>query len=292
MVCEHNMREKRATPRELELAEELPACEEVMGRFVVRALLACTVFASAAGQEIVNCSVNALQKDWDAAPRYSFTERDEEVKGDSRSIKTYRVLMIEGSPYKRLVAVDDQPLPATQDAREERQLSHEIERRRKEAPDERARRLAKYDRERNQDQALLREMTEAFDFSFAGEETVSGHGARVFAAQPRPGFRPHSRETTVLTGMRGRLWIEERECQWVKAEAEVFRPVTFGLFIAKVSPGTQFLLEQGPVSSGIWLPRHFRVELKESVLGASRHTIDDETYSDYRISDPVDSGRK
>lgn len=263
------------------------------GCFLLGALLQCAVCAVAAQQEIVSCSVGSLQKDWSVAPRYSFTERDEEVKGNSRTVKTYRVLMIEGSPYKRLIAVDDRPLSATQNAREERQLSHEIERRRKETPEERAHRLTKYERERRQDQALLSEMTEAFDFNPAGEEVVNGYGTRVFWAQPRPGYRPRSRETAVLTGMRGKLWIERSECQWVKGEAEVFRPVRFGLFIAKVRPGTQFLLEQMPVTSGIWLPKHFRVEVKASILGSSRHMIDDETYSDYRPSaDTVDTEPK
>ena len=88
--------------------------------------------------------------------------------------------------------------------------------------------------------------------------------------------------TKVLTGMRGKLWVDKKNYQWVKVEAEVFKPVSFGLFIAKVKPGTRFTLEQSPVSGNVWMPHHFRVDLSTSILGYSRNSVDDETYRDYR----------
>ena len=47
--------------------------------------------------------------------------------------------------------------------------------------------------------------------------------------------------------MRGKMWIDTRQYQWVKVHAEVFRPVAFGLFIAHVEPGTEFTLEESPI---------------------------------------------
>jgi len=47
-------------------------------------------------------------------------------------------------------------------------------------------------------------------------------------------------------GMTGHLWIDQRDSQWVRVEAEVVRPVSFFGFFAKVGKGTRFLLEQEP----------------------------------------------
>src|SRR6266704_2084923 len=87
-----------------------------------------------------------------------------------------------------------------------------------------------------------------------------------------------SRDQTELR----KLWVDKKEYQWVKVEAEVFRPISFGLFFAKVRVGTRLTLEQAPVSTSVWFPRHFRVDLTTSILGYGRHSIDDETYRDYR----------
>jgi len=67
----------------------------------------------------------------------------------------------------------------------------------------------------------------------------------------------------------------------VKVHAEVFRPVTFDLFFARVQPGTEFTLEERPVMGDLWLPSHFSMAVKRKVLFASRRSTDDETYSNY-----------
>ena len=83
------------------------------------------------------------------------------------------------------------------------------------------------------------------------------------------------------------MWVDAAQYQWVKVEAEVFRPVTFGLSIAHVEPGTQFMLEQQPVRSGLWLPSHFSMRVKAKVMLWSRRSSDDESYSSYRAAAPA-----
>jgi hypothetical protein len=233
--------------------------------------------------DIVDKSVKVLERNWKQAPQYSFTERDAEHKDDTTSsIRTSKVYMIDGSPYYRLIAVNDEPLPARQDAREERKLQREIARRRKESASERASRIAEYQKGRKQDHMLMREMVNAFDFHIRGEGDLDGHRVWVLDATPRPGYEPPTLETRALTGMRGKLWIDQQTYQWVKVEAKVFKPVTFGWFIAKVRPGTSFLLEQAPVTEGLWLPRHFHMQVASSILWWQRNSSDDETYTDYQ----------
>jgi len=259
-----------------------------MARVTLFLLAAGTAFAASVPgsdvQQLVQRSTAEISADWKQAPNYSFVERDVETKrGEKLSAKTYEVIMIDGSPYNRLIAVDNQPLSPGEKANEERKLRAEIRRRERESADARARRIAKYTKERRQNAALLNAMVDAFQFRLMGSETVDNHDCWILEATPKPGYQPTSRETKVLAGMRGRMWIDKTSGQWVRVQAEVFEAVSFYGFFAKVRPGTKFLLEQEPVAGNLWLPKHFRTQVSASVLGFfNEDSTQDETYSNYR----------
>jgi len=232
---------------------------------------------------VIQRSVQEMENNWKRAPEYSYLERDVESKHHSPpTIETYEVLMIDGSQYNRLVAIDDHALSASEKVEEEEKLRAEILRRGSESERERHKRIAKFLKERDQDHGMLKEMAEAFDFRPAGDATVNGHDCWVFDAEPKPGYQSKNHETKVLLGMKGRLWIDKSQDQWVRVEAEVVRPVFF-FGIAKVGPGTRFFLEQAPVSANLWLPTHFSVNVKASALGfINEDSLDDETYRQYK----------
>jgi hypothetical protein len=233
--------------------------------------------------EIIHRSVQNIEADWKQAPGYSFVERDIEGKHHATpTIKTYEVLMIDGSQYNRLTAIDDRPLSSSEQAEEEKKLRAEILKRGRESDRERHRRVARFLKERDQDHAMLKEMVDAFDFRPTGEANVNGHDCWVFEAEPKPGYQPKTRETKVLSGMKGRLWIDKSQYQWVSVQAEVMHSVSmYG--IAKVGPGTHFFLEQAPVAGNLWLPIHFSVSVKASALGfINEDSVDDETYRQYK----------
>lgn len=231
---------------------------------------------------IVQRSVANTNHDWALAPQYNFTEHDIIVKHGVTTVKTYQVLMIDGTPYDKLTSENGSPLPAGTVAEQDRELRAEIGRRQHESAAARQKRVAEYKRERRQDHELMSQMAKAFDYKLEGEETVDGRRCFVLVASPKPSYVPINRDTKVLTGMRGKLWIDETSYQWVKVHAEVFRPVVFGLFIAHVQPGTEFTLEERPVAGNLWLPVHFEVKVNASVLWWSRNSVDNETYSNYQ----------
>src|SRR5260370_25337635 len=126
-------------------------------------------------QELIRRSVNAIETDWNEAPNYTFVERDVESKHDGApTVKTYQVLMIDGVPYNRLIAINDLPLTPGEQAEEQRKLEIETARREHESNRERNKRSAKYLKERNQDRAMLKAMADAFVFQLLGRETVHG----------------------------------------------------------------------------------------------------------------------
>jgi len=241
-------------------------------------------------QEIVRRSVIANSKDWNSQPQYAHREFDLKSKVDSsgtahpQQSKVYEVSMIEGSPYSRLVGLNNEPLRGAPAAQEEIKLQREIERRQHESMDARQARVQKYKASRAEEHMLMQQMAEAFNFKLVGEENVEGAECYVLDASPRPDYQPPVERARVLTGMRGRLWIEKNEFHWVKVQAEVISPVEFGLFIAQVKPGTKFELQQAPVGN-VWLPKCFTESVNASVLGlVGYRTKEEEHYSDYHLN--------
>lgn len=259
-------------------------------------LIFCLLAASTAAQfgvlhagspdpeQIVRKSVEAMKTDWAAAPKYSYVERDVESKHHSaRMSKTYRVLMIDGSPYNFVTAVNDEPLTKSQRAAEQMKMQREIERRQSETDRERRRRIAKYAKERDHDHQMIQEMLQAFQFRLAGQAEVNGHACWILNAEPKPGFVPADHEGRVLKGMKGTLWIDKATDQWVKVRAEVVRPVSFFGFLAKVGPGTEFQLEQEPVADNVWMPARFKMNVNAVALGFfDENSTENDTYQDYQ----------
>lgn len=244
-------------------------------------------------QEIIRKSVVATQADWKEAPKYAYTERDVTSKKDRAAVtKTYEVTMIEGSQYNRLIAMDDKPLSKEQQQAEDAKYKTEVYKRTHESDRDHQKRIAKYRKERSQDQAMMREMARAFEFKFVAETKYNGRDAYEFEATPKAGYVPPSRDTKILTAMKGTLWVDMETFQWAKVEAQVTRPVMF-YGLAKVGPGTRFEFEQAPVSGNIWLPKHFAIRVNGSALGfINEDSTDDETYSGYKpIADTLQARR-
>ncbi len=229
-------------------------------------------------QTIINKSVEANREDFKAAPDFNYRETDKTGTGS----KTYQVTMIEGTPYERLIAVNGVPLPPNQEREEMQKQQHVAAQRRSESPEQRQQRIAKWQRERTRDNAMMTELTKAFDFKLIGEHKIRGFSVWVLRATPRPGYNPPNLDARVLTGMQGELWIDQKTYQWVKVTAQVIHPVSIEGFLAQVEPGTRFELEKSPVAGGTWQITHFSVRSHAKVLYLfSRTGSQESTYFDF-----------
>jgi hypothetical protein len=232
--------------------------------------------------EIIQRSSEVNQRDWDAAPNYDYFQRER----DGEKTKTYDVTMLAGSRYSRLVAVDDKPLLPEDEAKEQQRFETAVARRRQESAKEREERIGQYQKERDQDRAMMSELAKALTFTLSEQQTLGLHAVYVLKGTPRADYHPPNKQAKALTGMQGTLWIDTTNFHWVKAEAEVVRPVWIGGFIARVEPGTRFELEQEPTTDGFWMPSHFSMEAKAKIfLLFSHHEREDDTYVGYRKSD-------
>jgi hypothetical protein len=134
---------------------------------------------------------------------------------------------------------------------------------------------------------MMDQMTAAFDFQMVGDRDLDGRRVYELKATPRKGYQPPNRDSQVLLGMEGTLWIDHDTCQWVKVEAHVTRPVRIVGFLAEVEPGTHFELEKKPVAGNesIWMAAHFAMKSRARVmLVIPHHGEEDDTFFDYHKS--------
>ncbi len=259
--------------------------KSLMKQVILVGVLAAATFAQNNVDTIIQSSVEANAADWKAAPDYDFIERDRQQGGGTM---THEELMILGSPYERLVAVNGKPLPPEQQTQEQQKLETTVVERQKESQQERGQRIAKYQKARKSDQVLMEQLTKALDFKLLGEQKLGSQEVYVLKATPHPGYEPPNIESKVLTGMEGKLWIDKKTFQWVKVEATVIRPVSIEGFLAEVEPGSHFELEKMVVADNIWLPKHFEMKSRAKILFLfTRKSQADETYSGYHKPAPI-----
>lgn len=240
-------------------------------------------------REIVRRSVELDKRNVEIARNYTFLQRQElrDLDGSGKvkntEIQTWDVTLQEGSPYKRLVARNDQPLSTKEQKQEEEKLQKSIEQRRKETKEQRERRLAEWERRQQRQREPLKELPGAFDFKLVGEEALNGGQAFVIDATPKPGYRPTLPSASYFPKVKARIWIDKNDYQWVKVELESLDTISFGGILARLSKGGRLTIEQARVNSEVWLPKLVTLQASvRIVLVKSLHKRLIITFSDYK----------
>ncbi len=235
-------------------------------------LLAIIAFTSAVlaaqdAKEIVQRAVQINDRNEEIARTYTYLERQDAraLDGSGRvkdhKIQTWDITLLEGSPYRRLVARDDKPLPPAEQKREEEKLRKSIEDRRKETEEQRSKRIAAAEKRRDDlRRGPMKELPDAFDFRLAGEEAIDGHAVWVVDATPRRGFKG----TTLLSRamfpkVHGRFWIEKGDYHAMKLEVDALETITVGWLLVRLAKGSHVTIESARVNDEVWLPKRIAV---------------------------------
>lgn len=226
---------------------------------------------------------------WKKRRDYTFVQhrRQDKLDGDgkvkSTETTTSEVLMVYEERVERLLSKNGKLLSEKEAAKEEKRIQEIIDKRKNESEEKRAKRLAKEEKEREKGRNFVQEMADAYTFQMAGTELLEEGEAYVVDAEPRPGFKPRSKEARFLPKFRFRVWIDKDELQWAKLEAECIETVSFGLFLARVNKGSRVLLEQTRVNDEVWLPKHVAARVDARVALLKKYNLNEEyTYSDYK----------
>jgi hypothetical protein len=231
-------------------------------------------------RHIVELSIAATERNWQARNCYTYIEVDEDQRLDSRGkvksedVDVSKIILVNGVPFEQMVKHNGKPPSAG----EQRVQQAALGKLRRETPDARAVRL----REQQENESFIREVPLGFDFRLIGEEVVNGRPAYVLQATPHPGYRPHGKYGKMFLGVEGRLWIDKEDLGWVKVDGQVIQPISLGLFLARVQPGSHIMMQQMRVGDGMWLPKRVEVRVKAKVFFVMSYDLDRVlTWSDY-----------
>ncbi|HEY6307561.1 MAG TPA: hypothetical protein VI488_14005, partial [Candidatus Angelobacter sp.] len=188
-----------------------------------------------------------------------------------------------GEEYSRLVQKDDKPLSASDQKKEDEKLEKFLSKLRNQTDEEREKQVVKEKKQREEARAFLRDMVNAYDFTLVGEETVGGADTWVIEATPRKDFHPTEPHADILAKIKGKLWIEKKEYNWVKAEAESIDTISFGLFLFRIHKGSRFTFEQVHLNDEVWLARRFYINGGARIALLKNEAVEQEdTFSNYK----------
>jgi hypothetical protein len=244
-------------------------------------------------QAIVRRSIEVDEESGSEVLRdFIFVERSDkkDLDGDghvkARVLKTHEVVMHEGTPIRRLIALDDKPLSAEEQRSQEEGFRKALEARKRESAAERQKRIRESEERRTRYQKAIREIPDAFNFRLASEERIDGRPAWVLDAEPRPGYRPKDRYSKLFTQLKGRLWIDQGDYRWARAEAELLDSVWFGWILVRIARGAKVKMDQMRLNDGLWVTKHLWYTASARVgLVMAYHVEEEFDYRDYRKVD-------
>ena len=221
-------------------------------------------------REIVKKSIELDQANWLRMKDYTWTVHEKERSLDSNgqvkseNSRVWETLILAGEPHRRILERDGKPLAPAEARKQQENLDKAVEKLQRETPEQKQRRMANYEKNREKEREFLREVPHIYDFRLEQDDRLDGHDVWVIAATPKAGYQAKRRETKAMQKIRGELWIDKAEYQWVRLEAQTIDTISFGLFIARLSPGAKLIFEQTRVNDEIWLPK------REWVRGSGR----------------------
>jgi hypothetical protein len=237
--------------------------------FHTRALLLILASATALpgqtdAREIIRRAAAADASNWKVAQNYGFSEReklrylDPQGRLKSQEISIDDVMLLDGSPYRRLMARNGLPLPPAEEKKELEKLARSLAERRDQTAAQRAQRRSAYVLRPDWQREAWRELPNAFDFRLAGEEARDGATLYAIEATPHLGYQPLSRTAKTFAHLRCKFWVDKQDYRLVRAEVEVVDTISVGLFLVRVAKGSHAAFEQARVNDEVWLPSQLR----------------------------------
>jgi hypothetical protein len=240
---------------------------------------------------------------------YSFlqkvTEREIDGKGvvKKESVKVFEVFPVANrAPIMKLLSEDGVTLSGDRAAKEDKRVQEEFlkaERDKDKDAQKAAERRAAREREKaaraqqGDDEDL--EISQFFrhcEFVSPRRERFQDREAIVFDFRVQPGFKPSTREESLISKLVGVVWIDPLDKQVIRLEARLAEGFKMGGgLVLSLRPGAALVMEQTRLKEGIWMPLFAQINLSVKVLlfggGDINKTLE---WSDYKhFSADIDS---
>jgi hypothetical protein len=107
----------------------------------------------------------------------------------------------------------------------------------------------------------------ACDFVSPRRERFAGRDSIVFDFRPRAGFKPKTREESLIAKLIGVVRIDPVDKQVMRLEARLAEGFQMaGGLLVSLKPGAGLVMEQTRMAEGVWLPRFAQINLSLKVL--------------------------
>ncbi len=197
-------------------------------------------------------------------------------KVSPRLTSTKEIVETREGDVARLLTINDQPLGATDEQREEARLQALID-----DPGLQQHRKQSEDGDTARALKVLRVLPNAFIYQFAGTaETPSGTVAR-FPFKPNPQFDPPDLETGILTAMTGELWIDPAHERVVRLAGTLQQDKQIALGLAQLDKGGTVEIEQADVGGDQWRIVHLQLVMNGRILFKTKNSNSVQDYSDF-----------
>jgi hypothetical protein len=193
----------------------------------------------------------------------------------------------DGTVY-RLVSRNGAPLSDEQDKGERQRLEDMIA-----SPGAFFRHIKNGETDRKMADRLVPLMPDAALYSYTPGQPQTGknNGALeiVLDYKPNPKFVPPNTEAEALTGLEGRVWIDEKSHYLVRMEGTIAHPINFGWgMLAHIYPGGKVVLNQTGTANNRWIFTSFSMHLSVRALVVKNLLVHTEvSASDFQTLGPM-----
>jgi hypothetical protein len=195
---------------------------------------------------------------------------------ESRERREYDVYHFDSGRFQKLLSRNGMPLPE----KDVKSQDERLEKFRMQKP----RKRSTSDQEK-----VLNDMINAFDFKILRREIRDDRSALVIAFKPKKDAKLQTMAARmVFTKVEGTAWVDESDAQLAKIEMHFIDDVKIGFgLLASISKNTRMIREWRKLNNEVWVPLRSESVMNGRVLLAkayNRRRVDD--YMDYKKFQP------
>jgi len=208
-------------------------------------------------------------------------------KVDNKGDTTREVIETRDGTVARLVERNGQKLTAEEDAAERERLNEILA-----SPSDFIRHHKRDETTRHDSLQLVSQMPHAMIFNYvSGQPQLPGATSRqiVIDFEPDQNYKAQETLDDLLTGIKGRMWIDAQSRRVVRIEGTVQKDVNFGWgILGKIYPGGTIVLEQANATGDRWIYSKLDTHLTMRVVIKTVAMNDKMTATDFRpLSGPM-----
>jgi hypothetical protein len=99
---------------------------------------------------------------------------------------------------------------------------------------------------------------------------------------PKSGYRTHFKYGKMFSNVHGKIWIDEQDFVWMKADANVVAPFLNGFVLGESAAGDAHPIRTTRIAEGTWLPKRIEIKAEAKIIFLQNYQMQEViTYSEY-----------